>query len=143
MTENKPARKPKAMPGNKNGMALKDPDIRQIAFKSYLDHLAKGKSKKSWWFEHEELSCIWITMEKYIAENPSEFDPNKVEIALTKGYYAWENISEGSAKGENEANTASLQMVMRNKFGWDKKDKDESETTITIKHQYATSDNTP
>lgn len=143
MTEDKPARKPKAIPGNKNGVKLKDADVRQQAFNSYCAHLAKGKSKRSWWFEHETLSCTCITMDKYIAENPTEFDPIKVEMAQTKGYYAWEEISEGSAKGENEANTASLQMVMRNKFGWDKKDKDDSEQTITIKHQYATSDGSP
>ena len=44
-------------------------------------------------------------------------------MAETKGYQRWEAIAEASATGENEkANTASLQMVMRNKFGWDKKE---------------------
>ena len=46
--------------GNKNGIKLKDPDIRRIAYQSYCDHLAKGKSKRSWYFEHPELTCTWL-----------------------------------------------------------------------------------
>jgi len=142
MTENKPARKSRE--GNKNGIKLKDSDLRQEAYKSFCAHLAAGNVKKSWWFEKGEYLCSWQTMERYIEENPLEFNPIQLELAISKGYTRWEKVVGESAEGKNQAaNTASLQMLMRNKYGWDKKDKDESETTITIKHQYATSDNTP
>lgn len=104
---------------NKSGVALKDKDLRQRAYKSFCDHLAKGKAIKSWWYEEGEYSCIWETMLSYM-QDTIEFDPIQRKIADAKGYNEWEEISEQSAKGKNRANTASLQMVMRNKFGWDK-----------------------
>jgi hypothetical protein len=110
--------------GNKNGVALKDPEIRQLAFKSYCDHLAKGKSIHSWYFEHGDYQCCYKTFKKYL-ENTLEFPPLKLDCAYAKGYAEWEQIAEESAKGINtRANTASLQMVLRNKFGWDKQEKE-------------------
>jgi hypothetical protein len=106
--------------GNKYGLKLKDPQIRQLAYEQYCEHLAKGKSKKSWYFEHPEFSCTWQTMEEYI-NNQAEFNPLQRQIADSKGYARWEQVVEDSAVGVNkDANTASLQMLMRNKFGWDK-----------------------
>jgi hypothetical protein len=111
---------PPPPPGNQYGLKLKDPDIRQQAYSQYCDHLAKGKSKRSWCFEHPELTCTWETMEKYL-DNEAEFDPIHKKISETKGYAKWEGVVEDSAVGTNkDANTASLQMLMRNKFGWDK-----------------------
>lgn len=108
--------------GNQRGVKLKDPDIKQEAYKQYCTHLAKGKSKRSWCFEHPELTCTHKTFEKYLLDE-SEFPPEQQEIAESKGYAIWETIVESSATGENKkANTASLQMVMRNKFGWDKQE---------------------
>jgi hypothetical protein len=106
--------------GNKNGLKLKKPEVRQQAYQSYCDHLAKGKSKRSWCFEHPEFSCTWETIEKYL-EDEVEFDPLQKKMSETKGYARWEQVVEDSAIGLNpDANTASLQMLMRNKFGWDK-----------------------
>lgn len=115
---------PGAPQGNQYGLALKDPSVRQKAYKLFCDHLAKGKSIKSWWYEDNEGNeCVWATMLSYIKNNPAEFDSIKKEIAETKGYYLWESIAEESAEGKNKrANTASLQMIMRNKYGWDKED---------------------
>jgi hypothetical protein len=108
--------------GNTNGIAIKDPELRQIAYASYCSHLAAGHSKKSWYFEHPDGSCVYETMEKYIKDE-MEFDPAKKRIAECKGYQEWEKVVEGSARGTNkDANTATLQMVMRNKYGWDKQD---------------------
>ncbi len=105
---------------NKNGVKLKDPEVRQLAYSQYCEHLSKGKSKKSWYFQHPELRCTWETMEKYLL-NEVEFDPTHKQIALAKGYGFWESVVEDSAIGKNDkANTASLQMLMRNKFGWDR-----------------------
>jgi hypothetical protein len=116
-----------AQPHNQNGLAIKDKKLRQEAYRQYCAHLAQGKSKKSWYFEHSELTCTWETMEKYIA-NEVEFDPLQKKIAEASGYGRWEGVVEDSAIGRNkDANTASLQMLMRNKFGWDKQaDKQES-----------------
>jgi len=106
--------------GNKNGTKLKDPDIRQLAYSQYCAHLAKGKSKRSWFFEHPEFRCTWETLEKYL-DNEVEFDPLHKKIAETKGFAYWEEVVEDSAIGKNkDANTASLQMLMRNKYSWDK-----------------------
>lgn len=106
--------------GNQNNKKLTTSDLKRDAYEQYCAHLAKGKSKRSWTFKHPELMLTWETMEKYIANDP-EFDPIKKELALADGYLAWEQVAEDSAKGVNkDANTASLQMVMRNKFGWDK-----------------------
>jgi len=106
--------------GNKNGLKLKDLEVRQIAYAQYCKHLAKGKSKKSWYFEHANLRCTWETLEKYL-DNEIEFDPIHKRIAEAKGFGHWEEVVEDSATGKNkDANTASLQMLMRNKFDWDK-----------------------
>lgn len=114
--------------GNQNGIALKDAKLRQQAYNSYCDHLATGKSKKSWFFSHPEYSCSWATMDKYI-EDTIEFNPLKKEQAMSKGFGYWESVVEDSAKGKNKhANTATLQMLMRNKYDWDKK----SDQIITV-----------
>lgn len=144
------AQKPKAKrkgigkgpPGNQHAKKLTTPELRDLAYKQYCDHLARGKSKKSWCFEHPNLTLTWNTMEKYL-EDTSEFDPLKKEVAQIKGYYKWESIAEDSASGANkDANTASLQMVMRNKFGWDKENsvqKDTSEPLIKkLAHKWRT-----
>lgn len=115
-------------PNNKNGVKLKESTVRQDAYTQYCDHLSKGKSQESFCFEHDLFTVTYKTMNKYIEDNPLEFPPIKKEIALIKGFNKWEEITEISARGEKidncTPNTASLQMVMRNKFGWDKKDPD-------------------
>lgn len=115
--------------GNKIGIKLKDKKIRQEGYLSYCAHIARGKSKKSWYFEHPDHSCTWQTMEKYILDE-AEFNPIHKEIAWSKGYAKWEQVVEDSAEGKNkDANTASLQMLMRNKYEWDKENSVQKETT--------------
>lgn len=117
---------------NKNGTALKDPDMRKRAYKSFCDHRAKGKAVKSWFFEEDNCSCTWETLYKYIKDDV-EFDPLQLKAAEAKGYNYWESVVEASAVGTNkEANTASLQMLMRNKYGWDK-DQKNSNSGITVR----------
>lgn len=117
--------------GNQYRLALDCPEVRQDAYNDFCDHLAKGKAIKSWYYDKNGYKCVWATMLSYIDKNPNEFDPIQKLVAEAQGYQLWEGITEGSAKGDNtKANTASLQMVMRNKFGWDKKveeDKKDSE----------------
>lgn len=120
-----------AIKGNKSGIALKDKEIRKIAFKEYCDHIASGRSKKTWRFRnplYKDYHCCWRTMERYMKENPTEFQLIHREKAEIDGYYYWETVVADSAVGNNEkANTASLQMIMRNKFGWDKKEENTAE----------------
>jgi beta-mannanase len=106
--------------GNQYAKKLTTLELKEEAYRQYCAHLAKGKSKRSWCFEHEDMILTWETMEKYIAADKEVFDPIKKQAAEIKGYYKWEEIAELSAEGKNQANTASLQMVMRNKFSWDK-----------------------
>lgn len=110
--------------GNQNRVALKDPVVRQKAYKLLCDHLSTGKSVRSWWYEDDEGNmCCWETMLSYIEKYPTEFPAIKKKAAETKGFSYWEDVVAASAKGTNkDANTASLQMLMRNKFGWDKKE---------------------
>jgi hypothetical protein len=58
-----------------------------------------------------------------LLKNEDEFPAEQIQIAKSKGYAHWEKVVEDSADGSNQkASTASLQMLMRNKYGWDKRD---------------------
>ena len=120
--------------GNTYAKKLTTDELKRKAFESYLAHIAKGKHKKSWWFEEDGITLVAATMDYYIKDEPHIFNAIQIEMAKAKGYEHWEQVAEDSAKGINkDANTASLQMVMRNKFGWDKEDhsnKDSKETLV-------------
>lgn len=133
-SEEKPKKNGKSQPGNKNALKLTTLELKQKAYKAYCDHLARGKSKRSFYFIDETLSLTWETMEKYIENDPSVFDPIKMKMAESQSFSYWEDVVHASAEGTNpNANTASLQMLMRNKFGWDKPDVHrEKSTTYTI-----------
>lgn len=108
-------------PGNKNGLKIKDQDLRQKAYKQYCEWLSQGKSGRSFTFVEGDLMCTGQTIQHYMASNPIEFPPIYKEIAESKGMAKWEQVVSDSAEGKNkDANTASLQMLMRNKYGWDK-----------------------
>src|ERR1700722_15759969 len=67
---------PPAPKGNKRGLKLKDPDVRQEAYRQYCDHIAEGWPKEAFFFDHPENSVSWEKMDRYISENPTEFLPN-------------------------------------------------------------------
>ena len=116
-----------AAKGNQYHLSLDTPEIRQKAYRSFCAHLAKGRAIKSWSFKDDGYLCCWATLLSYIKKNPQEFDPIQRSVSESDGYSYWEGVTEASAIGENkDANTASLQMIMRNKFGWDAKDKEDS-----------------
>lgn len=107
--------------GNKNPVKLKTPDLKAEAYRQYCEHIAQGIPQDAWCFDHPELTLTSETMEKYISEDPIAFDPIHKRKAQAAGYKLWFAVVAESAKGNNEkANTASLQMIMRNKFKWDK-----------------------
>lgn len=111
--------------GNNFAVKLKDKHTKYKVYKNYCDYLAKGKIAKYWYYEDETLTLTRETIEKYIKED-DDFDPIKKEIAIAKGFQIWETICEDGAKADREVNTPTLQMVMRNKYGWDSKTEDTS-----------------
>lgn len=112
--------------GNKNGIKLKDPDIRQDAYRQYCEYISKGFGKEGWCFEHPEFTCTYKTIERYIAENPVEFPPIHKQLAESKSYKVWEGKGVDMLDGKQEkCQPAIYQMFMRNKFGWDKDDVNE------------------
>lgn len=122
-----------AQPGNQFGVKIKHPDLRQKAYEQYCAWLARGKSSRSFTFVEGDLMCTGKTIESYIKEYPHEFPPIQKEVAYSQGMSVWESVVEDSAKGSNkDANTASLQMLMRNKYGWDKEEKkDQQEDRVS------------
>lgn len=116
--------------GNQTGLKLKDPDIRIQAYNQYCDWIKSGNPKEAWTFRHPELSCTYKTMEKYIKENPNEFPPIQKELAESESYATWFGLGKEMMLGKVEkCQPAIYQMIMRNKFGWDKEDKKENSTT--------------
>jgi hypothetical protein len=115
-----------AQPGNTHALKFVGAELRQEAYRQFCAHLAKGKSLESWYFEHPDMTLTYKTMQKYMAQFPEEFPAIQLEVAKMKGYQLWEDVVADSATGRNkDANTASLQMLMRNKFRWDKPDTEE------------------
>lgn len=116
--------------GNQNGVKLKDPDLRQRAYDQYCKWLARGKSWKTFTFIEKDsngglIMCTGRTIESYLKEFPLEFPSIKKEIAFAQGYAHWEGVVDGSADGSNkDACTPSLNMLMRNKYDWDKETKE-------------------
>ncbi len=109
------------------GFLPKKAETVKKAILGMIEHLALGKSVKSYYYEEGEEVCSWLTVvtymkdEQFLKDNGLTFIPEHKTVAKAKGYKIWEKITEDSAKGINPtANTASLQMIMRNKFGWDK-----------------------
>lgn len=123
--------------GNQNAKKLLTDELKREVFDSYLRHIGKGKSKKSWWFDNGKITITWICMETYIKNEPTVFDPLQIERARSNGYQIWEQVVEDSASGVNrDANTASLQMLMRNKFRWDKEDNVDKEAKGTLVEKF-------
>ena len=117
--------------GNKYAEKLPTMELKKKAYDSYCAHIANGYPQKSWYFEEGELSITWMTLENYFKRYPElcvegqVFDPAKKQVARCKNYVGWFNVAKDSADGTNpKANTASLQMIMRNIHGWDKKQED-------------------
>jgi len=114
----------KGHPGNNHGLKLKDPDVRQEAFRQYCEHIASGMPKEAFFFEHPKHSVTWETMDKYIAENPSEFPPVLMQKARAARYQYWMNEGKTLMKGGYKGGSPVVwQTCMRNIFkdvGWDR-----------------------
>ena len=114
--------------GNQNGVKIKDPEVRQEAYRQYCEYISKGNSKEAWVFDHPELTLTHKTMEKYIHANPIEFPSIHKERAEAKSFEHWCELGKQMMLGRIEkCQPAIFQMFMRNKFGWDKETKQEAE----------------
>jgi hypothetical protein len=110
--------------GNKSGVKLKEPEVRQEAYRQYCQHIAEGWPKEAFFFSHPNHSVCWKTMDRYIAENPSEFPPSLMADAKCKRYKHWMNEGKTLMQGGYKHGSPSVwQTIMRNIFkdiGWDK-----------------------
>jgi hypothetical protein len=113
-----------AHPGNTCATKLKDPDLRQEAYRQYCEHIASGLPMKAWFFEHPTdptKSLSYKTMERYMRENPNEFPPSLKEAAQSKSYAKW--FKEGGKLMVGEYRYGSPHTwatIMRNMFQWDR-----------------------
>lgn len=126
-----------AHPGNDHAEKLKTDELKREVYKDYCDHIAKGYPQQSWYYDKDGLMLTANSMENYFKRYPelckpgAVFDPVHKEVARSKNYQGWFDVSAGSAKGTNEkANTASLQMIMRNVHGWDKNKDEKKESSF-------------
>lgn len=111
---------------------LKTPEIKEMAYEQYLNHIARGKSSGSWYFDHPDVTLSGYSMERYIKREPEFFDEERLQVARAKGYQVWENVADNAADGTNpDINSAALQMVMRNKFDWDRKEHETNSIEMT------------
>ena len=119
-----------AKKGNKNGVKLKDPNVRQEAYKQYCAHIASGYPKEAFCFEHPELDVTWETLDKYIENNPVEFPPSLMKKARAKRYSTLFGEGMKLMKGGYPGGSPVVwQTIMRNIFKaekWDVKDLEES-----------------
>lgn len=107
--------------GNTYATKLKDPEVRQEAYRQYCEWIGGGHSKEAFVFDHPELSVTSKTMDRYLRENPTEFPPIHKEIAEAKSLAIWEKRGLEMMMGDiPKCQPAIFQMFMRNKFSWDK-----------------------
>lgn len=113
-----------AQQGNQSALKLDTVELRQEAYKQYCKHLASGLNKHSFYFEHPELTLTAETMDKYIKEYASEFDPRLMKVALAKRFRFWEQEGMKLMQGKYKAGSPVVwQTFMRNSFrneGWDR-----------------------
>lgn len=111
--------------GNENAKKLTTSELKHEAYKAFCEHIAQGYTTASFWFVKDDLKITGETIETYI-KNDVEFDPQNYQMAKCQGLKRWTKICMDSATGKDKrkSNTASLQMFMRNTYGWDKQEKE-------------------
>jgi hypothetical protein len=136
--------------GNTLARAVQEDEIElmQQAYESYCEHIANGNPIASWWWKNPrdpKKGMVAKTLEKYIDKyGDSVFPLEQKEMALARSLGHWFGVTAESAKGINtKANTASLQMIMRNVHKWDKAtsktETTNGATTVTVT-KYADTD---
>lgn len=112
-------------------LALPTEELRKKVYQLYFDWIEQGCSPDTFTYKDKEYRCCGRTIVRYFERFPDELSLEHKEYAEAKGYAVWEKIVMESAQGINDrANTASLQMVMRNKYGWDKNEKEKPTVNV-------------
>lgn len=117
------------MKGNLNAVKIKDADVQRIAYENYCEWIASGKGQRGWVFDYkneagEDKFILWQTMERYIELFPSVCPPENKIRAENLGYQSWEQRGTDMMVGKIEkCQPAIYQMMMRNKYSWDKESK--------------------
>ncbi|HSX38930.1 MAG TPA: hypothetical protein VLE95_08960 [Chlamydiales bacterium] len=116
-----------ARPGNKNGVILKDPAIRQLAYKDFCKHIANGYPQECWSFDQDGYRCSYQTMLAYIKNDTvGEFDPILKEQAHSKSYKKLYGVGLNLMTGKIQGGSPVVwQTIMRNvnrRFGWDREE---------------------
>lgn len=98
-------------------------DLISSAYQGYCEHIASGYPKEAWGYGVGPTSVSYITMERYIKNNPELCPVDMMDNAVAASYKLWFETVAASARGENvKANATSLTLIMRNIHGWDKKE---------------------
>lgn len=133
--------KSKAMLGNNNGTKLKTPELRQKAYKAYCDWIADGWPKQSFFFEDGDACACWATLDKYIEDNPSEFDPFLMKKAQAKRFQHWLEAGNKLMNGKVKGGSPVIWMInMRNRFkdyGWDAETKESPKASEQVQFALA------
>jgi hypothetical protein len=111
----------------KNKNACKSFDDLRDVFPLYIEHRAKGYSKKSF------VECDYRTLEKYLEQNV-DLHPLKKELerADREGLKYWEEIGRKITTGELRGNPATWIFTMKNKYPDDWQDTQKIDTTVNI-----------
>lgn len=113
-----------ALKGNQSGVKLKDPKLRQKAYKEFCDHIASGLPVEAFHFEDGEYSCCWATMLSYLEKYKDEFKTSKLKKAKAERYKVWLTHGQMLMKGKYKGGSPTVwQVCMRNMFKdihWDK-----------------------
>jgi len=124
-----------AHPGNDYAAVLKDPEMRQRAFRSFCQHIADGYPIKAWSYREGNDGCIWRTMLKFIEQNPNDFHLFLKDEAHCLSYKKWFDkgvkLTDGLVKGNPSPQTYAL--MMRNMFKWDHDQKPETNSTAGLR----------
>lgn len=109
---------------NTDAVKLDSDELIKDAFDNYCSHISKGKVAASWYYKKDgKAICCYSTIERYIKKRPDVCSPTQYNCAVAHGMGDWEIVVDGAARGENKkCNPAVLQIVMRNKYGWDTTD---------------------
>jgi hypothetical protein len=114
-----------AKKGNKYNQKLTTPELKKMAYDSFCAHLAKGKPKQSWYFEHPDLTICWKTMDNYIKSEPDVFPAVKKSVSMARGLDVWIDKGVDMMTAETKCQPAIYQIIMRNIHGWDRESPEE------------------
>jgi hypothetical protein len=124
--------------GNDYALKLKDPEVKQEAYRQYCEVIASGMPKETFKFKHPTISLTSETMDKYIKESPEDFDPILMQAARADRYRYWMTEGLMLMRGKYRGGSPVVwQTIMRNIFkdiGWDRETLQEDTSEAARSH---------